>query len=108
MWRRCGSRLGSLRREVARCWPTAWWAGGTRHSSSAWVCAMRAAPFSITSGSRAPIGSVCAEPLAHRGGPQDMAAAAQLAEEPEALGDDVVLMDRLDVLLARRQEDVVA
>ena len=34
--------------------------------------------------------------------------AAQLAEQPEALGDDVVLVDRLEVLLARRHERVVA
>ena len=34
--------------------------------------------------------------------------AAQLAEQPEALGDDVVLVDRLEVLLAGRDEVVVA
>ena len=33
--------------------------------------------------------------------------AAQLAEQPEALGDDVVLVDRLEVLLARRDERAV-
>ena len=33
--------------------------------------------------------------------------AAQLAEQPEALGDDVVLVDRLEVLLARGDERVV-
>ena len=33
---------------------------------------------------------------------------AQLAQQPEAVGDDVVLVDRLEVLLARRDERVVA
>src|SRR4051795_8965125 len=33
---------------------------------------------------------------------------AELAEQPEALGDDVVLVDRLEVLLARRDERSVA
>ena len=32
---------------------------------------------------------------------------AQLAEQAEALGDDVVLVDRLEVLLAGRDEAVV-
>ena len=32
----------------------------------------------------------------------------QLAQQPVAVGDDVVLVDRLEVLLARRDERVVA
>ena len=50
--------------------------------------------------------------IAHRRVMRDVVArvelAAQLAEQPEALGDDVVLVDRLEVLLARRDERVVA
>ena len=104
-------------RAARRCWPTVWRAGATRRSSSAWACATRAAPRSTTSGSTAPIGSGCAdqaalEPFAHRRVMRDVLAgvelAAQLAEQPEALGDDVVLVDRLEVLLARRDEGVVA
>src|SRR5215207_11302179 len=34
--------------------------------------------------------------------------ATELTEQPGALGDDVVLVDRLEVLLARRHEGVVA
>src|SRR3954447_24667100 len=108
MWRPCGSRRGSPPRGVRRCWPTAWRAGATRRLSSVWAYGTRADPSSTTSGSRAPIASGCAEPVAHRRGPHDMPAAAQLAEQPEALGDDVVLVERLEVLLSRRHERVVA
>src|SRR2546423_2509728 len=51
------------------------------------------------------------EPLAHRGVVREMLAGgdlvAQLAQEPEALRDDVVLVDRLEVLLAGRHEVLV-
>src|SRR3954469_12235633 len=52
------------------------------------------------------------QPLAHRRVMREVLAraelGAQLAEQPEALGDDVVLVDRLEVLLARGDERVVA
>src|SRR3954447_11904612 len=52
------------------------------------------------------------QPLAHRRVMREVPAraqlVAQLAQEPEALGDDVVLVDGLEVLLARGDERVVA
>src|SRR3954468_17167831 len=58
---------------------------------------------------RLPPGRV--QPLAHRGVMREVLArgdlVAQLAEHAEALGDDVVLVDRLEVLLAGRDERLV-
>src|SRR3954447_5193705 len=58
---------------------------------------------------RLPPGRV--QPLAHRRVMREVLArcdlVAQLAEHAEALGDDVVLVDRLEVLLARRDERLV-
>ena len=55
--------------------------------------------------------SVALEPLAHRQvmrrGLARAQLAAQVADQPVALGDDVVLVDRLEVLLARHHEGVV-
>src|SRR3954469_13532019 len=58
---------------------------------------------------RLPPGRV--QPLAHRRVMREVLArgnlVAQLAEHAEALGDDVVLVNRLEVLLARRHERLV-
>src|SRR3954447_26506251 len=83
-----------------------WPAGGTRRPSRRWVCATRAARRSTTSGSTAPSRSGCAEPFAQRRA--SCAVPAQFAEPPEALGEDAVLLDRLETLLAGRDEGVVA
>src|SRR4051794_25556822 len=83
-----------------------WPADATRRSSSAWACATRAGRRSTTSGSTAPSRSGCAEPFAQRRA--SCAVPAQFAEPPDALGQQAVLLDRLETLLAGRDEGVVA
>src|SRR4051794_18284119 len=71
-----------------------------------WIAATASAAASGDGGENLAAGRV--QPLAHRRVMREVLArlelVAELAEQPEALGDDVVLVDRLEVLLARGDE----
>ena len=123
-WRRSAPRAGSrARRAARRCWPTASPVDATRRSSTGSGCARRAAACSTTCGctartdrarlaarSRPVVARATAARRAsrrpRRGArrPRPSHARPQVAERPAALGHDIVAVDRLEVLLRRRDE----